>query len=97
MSTLIAAQLSDMQQKLLSRGSLVIPVKVVPRSQTTAIAGFLDDGSLKLKVAAVPEKGEANREVCRIVAEVFSIPERNVIIVSGRSSTRKRVSVEVRR
>jgi uncharacterized protein len=94
MSTQLAARLLLIRQEFLSKGSLVIPVKVIPRAQRNEVAGFLDDGSLKLKVAAVPDKGEANCEVCRIVAELFGVPERQVTIVSGRASQRKRVSVE---
>jgi len=97
MSAQIAAKLSAMRQEFLSKGSLIVVVKVIPRAQRNEVAGFLDDGSLKLKVAAVPEKGEANREVCRILAELFDIPERQVTIVSGRTSQRKRVSVEANR
>ncbi len=35
-------------------------VKVIPRSAKTEIAGEMADGTLKVKIAAPPEKGKAN-------------------------------------
>jgi hypothetical protein len=93
MNTEVAAKLSDLRQEFRSKGSLLLFVKVIPRAQRNEVAGFLEDGSLKLKVAAVPDKGAANHQVCRMIAEVFKVAERNVTIVSGRTSQRKRVSV----
>ena len=43
-------------------------VKVIPKSSRTELAGILDDGTWKIKVAAVPEKGKANRAVCEFIA-----------------------------
>jgi uncharacterized protein (TIGR00251 family) len=93
MNAEMSAGLSRLVQEFRSKGSLVLAVKVIPRAQRNEVAGFLEDGSLKLKVAAVPEKDAANHEVCRIVAELFDVAERNVAIVGGRTSQRKRVSV----
>ena len=39
-----------------------LKVKVVPRSKSSEVAGVMADGSLRVKVAAVPEKGRANEE-----------------------------------
>jgi uncharacterized protein (TIGR00251 family) len=94
MSTSPADRLPDLKREFASKGAIVLSVKVIPRAQQSAVVGFLEDGSLKLKVAAAPEQDEANREVCSIVAELFSVPNRNVSIVAGRTTTRKRVSVK---
>ena len=53
----------------------------------------MPDGTLKVKVAAVPENGKANAELCRTLAQHFQVPLRQVEIVSGATSSRKRVSV----
>ncbi|MBK5294345.1 MAG: DUF167 domain-containing protein [Acidobacteriia bacterium] len=70
-----------------------LTVKVVPRSSRSEVVGPMPDGTLKVKVAAVPEDGKANAELCRVLARHFQVPARNVEIVSGASSTRKRVRV----
>ena len=43
-------------------------VKVIPRSRKTEFAGIMDDGTLKIKVAAIPGDGKANAELCAFLA-----------------------------
>jgi len=66
-----------------------ITVRVSPKSVKGSVEGWMDDGTLKVKVLAAPEGGRANIELLRIVAEVLKIPVRNVTIASGSSSTTK--------
>lgn len=68
-------------------------VKVVPRSLRSGIAGKMADGALKVKVAAVPEKGKANAELCELLAREFGVPLRDVEVISGAASTRKRIRI----
>ena len=72
---------------------MVIDVKVVPRASKSEVVGPMADGALKVKVAAVPEDGKANEELRATLARHFSVPVRSIEIVSGATSTRKRVSV----
>ncbi len=55
------------------------------RSRLVGVHG----GALKLAVSAPPEKGRANREALRLVAEVFGVPPRSVEIVAGEASPDK--------
>lgn len=73
-----------------------IDVKVVPRASRSEVAGTMADGALKVKVAAVPEKGKANEELREVLARHFGVAARDVEIVAGASSTRKRVRVNTR-
>jgi uncharacterized protein (TIGR00251 family) len=68
-------------------------VKVTPRSSRSEVVGYLADGTLKVKVAAPPEKGRANEELRSVLARKFGVPERNVEIVSGHSGPLKRVRI----
>jgi len=70
-----------------------ISVKVIPKSSRTELAGQLADGTWKVKVAAPPEKGKANRELCHFLADHFGVPRSRVRIVSGETSHLKRVRV----
>ena len=72
-----------------------IAVKVIPKSSRTELVGQLADGTWKVKVAAPPEKGKANRELCAFLAEHFSVPRSRVRIVSGETSHLKRVRIDV--
>jgi len=71
-----------------------IRVKVTPKSSKTELAGYLPDGTWKVKVAAAPEKGKANRELCAFLAEHFGIAASKVQIVSGETSRLKRIHIE---
>jgi len=51
-----------------SRPSMDIRVKVTPKSSKTELTGYLPDGTWKVKVAAAPEKGKANRALCEFLA-----------------------------
>ena len=74
---------------------MTLKVKVAPGSSRTAIAGEMADGTLKVRVAAPPEKGRANEALCALLAEHFGVARRAVTIVSGHGSPRKLVRVEI--
>ncbi|MEP7366216.1 MAG: DUF167 domain-containing protein [Acidobacteriota bacterium] len=73
-----------------------LTVKVIPRSSKSEVIGEMADGTLKVKLAAVPEKGKANEELCTVLAHHFNVPPRDIEIISGLTSTRKRVRVRGR-
>jgi len=69
-------------------------VKVVPRSSKTELVGYLPDGTWKVKVAAAPEKGKANRALCEFLAEKLGVAKIKVRIISGETSQLKRIRVD---
>ena len=73
--------------------SFIINVKVLPRSSVSEVAGKTENEVLRVKVHAVPEKGKANMEVCRVLSEYFGVPRSNVEIVSGHTSAQKRIRI----
>ena len=68
-------------------------IKVVPRSARSEIAGTMADGTLKVRIAAPPEKGKANVELRSFLARHFGVRQRDVVIVSGETSPVKRVRI----
>lgn len=50
------------------------------------------DGTLKVKVAAVPEDGKANEELCRVLAAHYGA--KSVEVIAGKTGTRKMVRVD---
>lgn len=70
-----------------------IDLKVVPGSRASKVVGALG-ARLKVKVAAPPEDGKANRAVCELLATALGVPERGVTIVAGASSPEKTARVE---
>ena len=73
-----------------------LDVKVVPRSSRSEVSGAMSDGTLKVKVAAVPEKGKANEELCAVLARHFGVGARDVEVIAGATSARKRVRIHGR-
>jgi len=69
-------------------------VKVTPRSGRSEIAGELADGTWKVRIAAPAEKGKANAELIRLLAERFGVPRDAVEIVSGHGSSLKLVRIK---
>ena len=74
---------------------MIIRIKVIARSATSELAGEMADGTLKIKIAAPPEKGKANEELCRFLAAHYGIPRSAVTIVSGHTAPLKLVRIEL--
>ena len=72
---------------------MTLKVKVTPRSPRTEITGEMADGTLKIRVAAAPEKGAANEELCDFLARHYGVPRAQVEVISGQTATRKLVKL----
>lgn len=60
-------------------------VKVVPGAARSEVAGRLG-AAVKVRVAAPPEGGQANRAVCALLAERLGLPLAQVTVVAGPAS-----------
>jgi len=69
-----------------------LPVKVVPNSSRSCIAGWLGD-ALRVRVTAPPEHGKANAAVEALLAEALGLSSGQLKIVSGHGSPRKVVEI----
>ena len=67
-------------------------LRVVPGARRDAFVGRYGDG-WKVRVAAPPERGAANRAVLELVARTLRVPERTVTLVSGGASRDKIVEL----
>jgi len=72
---------------------MTIRVKIIPKSSRNEIVGELPDGTLRIKIAAVPEKGKANTALCAFLADHFKVPKSAVEIVSGHTATLKTIRI----
>jgi len=71
---------------------VIFMAKIVPGSSRTAICGLLDQ-MLKIKVAAAPVKGKANRCLLKFLAQQLAVRENAISIISGKSSPVKHIRV----
>ncbi|HUS07158.1 MAG TPA: DUF167 domain-containing protein [Bryobacteraceae bacterium] len=65
--------LEELKDRLRREKQLSLTVKVIPKSSRTEVAGALEDGTLKLKITAAPEKGKANAEIRSFLAREFQV------------------------
>jgi uncharacterized protein len=72
---------------------ITVRVKVTPRSTRSEVAGELADGTLKVRIAAVPEHGKANLALIALLAAHFGVPHTSVAIVSGHTASLKLVKI----
>ncbi len=86
-------KLTELRGQLQSTGRLVLSVKVTPKSSRNRITGLMDDGTWKVAVAAAPEKGRANAELCEFLAGELGVPKSAVTVESGRTASRKRLKI----
>ena len=74
-------------------GPLTLRIKVIPKSPKSEIAGEMADGTLKIRIAAAPERGRANDELRSFLARHYKVPAANVVILSGETSQKKLVRI----
>ena len=72
--------------------ALTFSIRVVARASRTEIAGE-HDGALRVKLAAPPVDGAANRALVRLLAKTFKLPQNAVEIIAGSTSKQKIVSL----
>ena len=70
----------------------MFPVRVVPRASRSEIAGEFD-GAFRVRLAASPVDGAANRELIRVLAKELKVPQNSVEIVAGLTSKSKTVRI----
>jgi uncharacterized protein (TIGR00251 family) len=70
---------------------LIIRFEVVPGSSNLAVPSGFNSWrrSLEARLTEEPRKGRANKQLIEAVAELFSLPESEVEVLSGHKSARK--------
>jgi uncharacterized protein (TIGR00251 family) len=68
-------------------------VRVTPNAARSEITGFTDD-VLHVKVAAVPEKGKANKELIDYLSRVLCIGKTSVRLLKGQTSRSKVIAID---
>jgi uncharacterized protein len=73
---------------------MTLRVKVTPRSATSEVVGQMADGTLKVRIAAAPERGKANGELTGVLAAHFGVQRSAITIVSGHGASLKLIRIE---
>lgn len=71
-------------------------IKVLPRSKQNEVVGEMDDGTLKVRIKAAPEKGKANKELIGFLASHYGVGRDDVEIVGGKTDQIKLIKINGR-
>lgn len=69
-----------------------LSVRVSPNAPRNEIAGFAE-GVLRVRVAAPPEKGKANRELISFLSRALDVDSGSLAVVRGHTGRSKLVAV----
>jgi uncharacterized protein YggU (UPF0235/DUF167 family) len=72
-----------------------LALRVSPGADRTRVTGRLADGRLQVRVAAQPERGEANAELVQFLARALGLPRAAVRVARGRTSRDKLMELDV--
>lgn len=67
---------------------ILLKVKIIPKASRSEIVGW-ENGELKIRIAAIPEKGEANIELVRFLSKQLGIGKSKIELVKGQTSRHK--------
>ena len=73
--------------------TLTFAVRISPRASRSEISGE-HDGALRVRIAAPPVDGAANRELVRVIARALKVPQNAVEIIAGTNSKSKTVRAQ---
>ncbi len=74
-------------------GDLILKLHVQPGAKKTGVVGLHGD-ALKIKLAVPPVEGKANLALIAFLAWHFTVPRKNVTLLSGEHSRQKLIRIE---
>lgn len=85
--------LTELKQRLAQEGKIDVLVRARPHAAKSQFIGVLDDGSLKIDIAAPAEEGRGNAALAKFIGELFDVPSSRVKILSGKAARLKLVRI----
>jgi uncharacterized protein len=70
-----------------------LTIRVTPRARKTEVAGVLEDGTIRIRVAAPPVEGKANDELLAFLARALHIRRNRIEVIAGEKGLDKLVSI----
>ena len=83
----------DIQIQLKNKGEAYLAIKVIPGSSKTEFREVMADGTYKIAVAAVPEKGKANLALIRFLAKELGVLKTRFVIINGAGERLKLIKI----
>ena len=87
--------LTDFKRQLNDKGEIYFKIKVIPGAAKTELKEKMADGTIKISVAAPPERGKANQELIKFLAKEFEVGKEQIIIISGKTEKVKLIKIKL--
>jgi len=71
----------------------VLKIKIFPRASQDQISGFMEDGTIKMRLTAPPVDGKANHQLIKFLSEILEVPTSKIEIVTGKTNHTKLVKI----
>lgn len=68
---------------------LTLAIKVQPNATRTEFSGWLDDGTLKVRIQSPPQDGKANKALLQFLAKETGVSKNQISILRGETSRQK--------
>lgn len=72
---------------------MILAVRIIPNASKNEIIGWSGD-QLKIRIAAPPDRGKANKELVRFLSKNFNLPRNTIQILKGEKSRDKLLEIE---
>ena len=70
-----------------------LAVRVTPRASRNEIVELLDDGTIKVRIAAPPADNEANEALIEFLSDILGVAKSRIDIVAGTAGRDKLITV----
>lgn len=85
--------LDEYLDNLANNKEVYLKIKVLPGAGKTVFVGTMGDGTIKMAVAAQPDKGKANLELIKFLADELKVYKYQVKIISGLTERIKLIKI----
>ena len=75
------------------KSGAALAVRLTSKASRNAVAGIMEDGTVKVHVTAAPKDGQDNQALMKLLAEVLNVSESDMAIVAGETGRDKLISV----
>jgi hypothetical protein len=85
--------LQKAKSKLQLQQSICLKIKVTAKSGKHEFSDLMADGTIKIKLKAVRDKGKANAELIELLSDFFGVSRKNINILTGEKAAQKIIEI----
>jgi len=74
---------------------MILTVYVHPGAKENRIKNWLDKNTIKVDIAAAPEKGKANKALIKLLSKHFKISPSQIEIIHGKTTRIKQLRIPI--